>query len=240
MFTPCEATEGTRVWGHSKLFLTLKLYSSDGQGLISFPCPSLFSKARGPSISWCLENSDGGPRKTKTNIKHLLASLSGALCSGRRKLFCQSSSISLPIWQVEIKHRRVSSEKMKVDSNSSLDKYSPPLNVGLLLSVFWPPTSKLLHIHPRTHTPTHTHPCMHTSLPSLIHTYTLAYTYLCLHSHTHMPQHTPAHTCTLASLHSHLHTFTHTLVLTHFLTHTLTFTHALCTHHRLSNPVMSN
>lgn len=92
-----------------------------------------------------------------------------------------------------------------------------------------PHTDTITPLH--TLIPAHTHLCPHSYTFRPLHTLISAHTYtLICHTHIH------AHTCTLASL----HTLTHTLAHTHSLTHTLIFTHSLCTHHRLSNPVMSN
>lgn len=119
---------------------------------------------------------------------------------------------------------------MKGASSPSLDKHSPPLDVGLLHSIFWPPISRLLYTN--THTPAHTHPGICTSLPTLIHSPLI---HPCIHTRIHFSAHshpcthlyTPTHTCTptLPYIHSHFHTGP-------VHTHTFKFT--------LVNPIISN
>lgn len=129
----------------------------------------------------------GGPIKKKANIKPLLVSLSGALCLGRRKLFCWSSPISAPIWQVEMKHGQASSEKMEVDPNPSLDKHSPLLDIicGLLIYIFWPPKRDIQGAPSHFYTLTHTPSCTHIYICTLTALYTHTFPCTLSHFHTH-------------------------------------------------------
>lgn len=110
----------------------------------------------------------------KANIKPLLISSLERSVQGEGSYFVEAP-ISVRICQVEMKHRKVSSEKM------FLDKHSPPLDVtyGLLLSIFWPPKRDVQDApsHVYTHTPTLTHLPMHTHLHihTLTHTHSLTY-----------------------------------------------------------------
>lgn len=115
---------------------------------------------------------------------------------------------------------------MKGASSPSLDKHSPPLDVGLLA------TNIQAAIHE------HSHPC----------TYTPRHMYISAHTHT-LPTHTPLHThthtvlCTLTSLHTSV--YTHTYLYPHITLHTLSLSYRSCAHTQtfkftLVNPIISN
>lgn len=83
-------------------------------------------------VSWKVS---GGPIKMKANIKPLLVSSLEHSVQGEGSYLVEAP-ISVPTHQVEMKHRKVSSEKTKVESNPFLDKHSPLLDVTHIPSYF--------------------------------------------------------------------------------------------------------
>lgn len=129
---------------------------------ISSPCPLPFPKNRDP-LSPSVLKTQRPPQKDKNKYKTSSGFPLWTLCSEWKKLFCQSSPISVPTWQVEIKYGWCLLRKWKwTPAPLSINTaHGWIAYVGSLFSISWsskPFPHMLTHTHHSlTHAFTHTH-----------------------------------------------------------------------------------